>query len=135
MLVILKSWSLYFAWLIALLGALLSFFYSEIALIEPCVFCWYQRIFLFPLVIQLGMAAYRSERLFVFYAYPLAALGAFSALYQSFLPLMRFVSCGTAGDCGKDQPDLFGIPLPWLSVMGFLLILLLLWISSRRQEV
>ena len=47
-----SRWTLVFlAWLIATLATLGALFMSEIMGLAPCVLCWYQRIFMFPLVI------------------------------------------------------------------------------------
>ena len=46
------DWLLIFgAWLIAAGSTLGSLFFSEVMELIPCVLCWYQRIFLFPLAI------------------------------------------------------------------------------------
>lgn len=127
----LKEWSLVLAWAVALAGVLMSLFYSVIALNEPCSLCWAQRVALFPLALQLGIAAYRSDRAFALYAYPLCLFGLAAALYQSLLPLWPSLqrSCGSSGDCTENLPTLFGIPFPWVSALGFLLILFFLRIG------
>lgn len=124
----LKEWSLAFAWLVALAGTLMSLFYSVVAASDPCSLCWYQRIALFPLCIQLGIAAYRHDRHFALYAYPLCFFGFATALYQSFLPVLPSMqkSCGLSGNCVSHLPHLFGVPFPWISAIGFLLIMILI---------
>ncbi len=123
-----KEWSLVLAWVVALAGVLMSLFYSVVDLKEPCSLCWYQRIALFPLAVQLGIAAYRQDRSFALYAYPLCLVGLAAALYQSLLPFWPNLqrSCGSNGDCAEHLPTLFGMPFPWVSVLGFLLIVLFL---------
>ncbi|EKD44979.1 MAG: disulfide bond formation protein B [uncultured bacterium] len=79
---ILKKNALFAAWLIALI-ALLSTLFMQYFLNWPvCVLCWYQRIAIYPLVILLGIAAYRNDHGIVRYALPFCVLGFLFALYQ-----------------------------------------------------
>ena len=132
----LKEWGLVLAWLTSLMGVLMSLFYSVIVLDEPCSLCWYQRIALFPLAVQLGIAAYRRDEAFALYAYPLCLFGFATALYQSLLPFWPSLqkSCGANRDCVEHLPALFGIPFPWVSAAGFLLILFFIKISRFELE-
>jgi len=127
------AWSPVLAWLVALIGALMSLFYSAVLSQEPCSLCWYQRIALFPLAVQLGIAAYRSDRQFAIYAYPLCLFGFIAALYQAFLPLLPSMqkACGVHGDCAHQTPFLFGIPFPWISALGFILLTFLIRLMQR----
>jgi disulfide bond formation protein DsbB len=47
--------------LISLFAVLGSLYYSEIRHLEPCIFCWWQRIFLYPQVVLFGAALYTRE--------------------------------------------------------------------------
>ena len=60
-----SAWMLVFAsWLIATASTLGALFFSEVMKLPPCVLCWYQRIFMFPLVLLLpiGLAAVYLQR-------------------------------------------------------------------------
>lgn len=74
---------LYVAWVISLLGLVVSLYLGEISGVQPCPFCWYQRVALYPLALILGIACYRDDRQIVIYALPLAILGAVIALLQT----------------------------------------------------
>ena len=52
---------LYLAWVVALIATLGSLYFSEVRGFVPCVLCWFQRIAMYPLVIVLGVAAFRSD--------------------------------------------------------------------------
>src|SRR3989339_500023 len=39
-----------------------SLYYSEIAGYNPCKLCWYQRIFMYPLVPIFGLALFNKDR-------------------------------------------------------------------------
>ena len=57
-----KENALLFAFIIALIATSGSLFYSEIAKYTPCKLCWFQRIFMYPQVILLGVALMRKAR-------------------------------------------------------------------------
>lgn len=127
---------LYFAWVIALAGTLLSFYLSEVEQIEPCPLCWFQRIALFPLAVQLGIAAYRSDHAIGIYAYPLCGVGFAFALFQTLLPWLPIRHlCGGRAGCGEGTMNLFGyLPFSWVSTVGFVCIVILLALSRKNSS-
>ncbi|MDZ4790528.1 MAG: disulfide bond formation protein B [Hyphomicrobiales bacterium] len=71
-----QVWSLLFAaWAVALVSTFGALFISEVMGQTPCLLCWYQRIFMFPLAIVFGVACYASDPASWRYALPLAAIG------------------------------------------------------------
>ena len=53
------GWLLLFAaWLLVTAASLGSLFFSEIMELPPCSLCWYQRVFMFPLVLVLFMGLF-----------------------------------------------------------------------------
>lgn len=132
-----RSYALYLAWAVSLSGTVLSLYFGEILGIEPCNLCWYQRIFLFPLAILLGIGAYRDDRNIVPYALPLATVGALVAIYHTvgqWIPeLFREAVCGPGQDCRTPIFTLFGfINFPFLSAAGFILIFALLLLARKK---
>lgn len=123
--------SLYLSWLLASIGLLGSLYFSEIRHFEPCHLCWFQRIFLFPLVILLGIATYNGDTKVIRYALAFPLLGFLVALYQviiqeipSFNPIEI---CGAGPSCSaKIDIGLGFISLPLLSAINFLIIAALL---------
>ncbi len=79
---VIKKYGLYFAWLIATCGTLLSLYFSDVKNMEPCNLCWYQRICLFPMIIILAIATCRGYLGIALYLIPQTALGLLFALYQ-----------------------------------------------------
>jgi disulfide bond formation protein DsbB len=54
-----SAWALVFAaWVIATASTLGALFFSEVLELPPCVLCWYQRIFMFPLVLLLPVGLF-----------------------------------------------------------------------------
>ena len=77
------AWMLVFAgWLVASTSALGALFFSEIMQLPPCALCWYQRTFMFPLVLILPVGLFPFDRRVVRYALPLAVAGWLVAVFQ-----------------------------------------------------
>ena len=51
-----QEYALFTAWGASFIATLGSLYFSEIMKFEPCVLCWYQRIFMYPFVLWLGIA-------------------------------------------------------------------------------
>jgi len=130
---------LYFAWLITLVGLLLTLYGSEILKLPVCYLCWYQRIAMYSLAIILGIAAYRDDRSIYIYAIPLAAVGLFFAAYQylqQIAPKFAFIDlCSIGPSCDEGMFTFFGfISFPALSMLAFILIIVLLKMSDRQRS-
>lgn len=127
------------AWVIALVSSLGALFIGEVLGQTPCVLCWYQRAFMFPLAVVLGVASYRMEFAVWRYALPLAAIGGLiaayhSALYAGVIPT-PLVPCGAGSSCTDTGMTIFGgVPIPYLSLAAFIAIASLLWSVQRRTK-
>jgi disulfide bond formation protein DsbB len=127
-----KNWTILFlCWLLATVSTLGSLFFSNVMDFAPCILCWYQRIFLFPLVIVLAMGLFPFDIKVVRYALPLALAGLFTALYHNLLYSgiipESIQPCSQGVSCTEKYIDLFGfITIPMLSALSFSTIILLL---------
>ena len=107
--------------LVATLGAL---FIGEVIGQMPCTLCWYQRIAMFPLVPLLGIATLRGDASVRISALPLVVAGLAFALWHSglfagIIPA-AIAPCTADGPACTDQEQVvFGLPLPYLSVIAF----------------
>lgn len=136
----LKKYGLFFAWIISLIAMLTTLYFSEILQWPVCPLCWYQRIALYPLVILLGIAAYKDDRAIISYAIPFPLIGLFFAVYQyleqmipGFAPI-EFCRDGAVA-CSTIHLKLFGfITIPFLSAIACVMILILLMISKHRAN-
>ncbi len=132
------SWTLLFlCWLLASFSTAGSLFFSYVMQFEPCVLCWYQRIFLFPLVIILAVGLFPLQRSVVKYALPLAIAGWLTALYHSLLYSgvipENIQPCSQGISCTEEYINLFGfVTIPMLSFLSFSSIIALLIIFHRR---
>jgi disulfide bond formation protein DsbB len=130
---------LYLAWLVALIATLGSLYFSEVRLFVPCTLCWYQRILMYPLVLLLGVAAWRNDLGIVRYALPFSALGALVAGYH--VLEQRIPGFGLPGACRSGVPcsaayiDWLGfVSIPVLSLTAFVLIsAALLAVAAARR--
>jgi disulfide bond formation protein DsbB len=133
-----KNWYILFAcWMFASVSALGSYFFSEIMDFPPCSLCWYQRAFMFPLVLILLVGLFPFDGNIVRYALPLALAGwglAFyhTLLYSGFIP-ENIQPCSQGVSCSETYIDLLGfITIPMLSLMSFSLIIGTLLFLRRR---
>jgi len=128
------------AWLVASAAALGALFFSEIMQLPPCALCWYQRIFMFPLVVILPMGLFPFDARVVRYALPLAALGwlvaAFHMLLVAGIVPEKLEPCSRAVPCSESAIEWFGfLTIPLLSLAAFSLIIalcLLTQLEARR---
>ncbi|HJN28759.1 MAG TPA: disulfide bond formation protein B, partial [Candidatus Latescibacteria bacterium] len=134
-----EDWMLLFAaWLVVAISALGSLFFSQVMDFAPCILCWYQRIFLFPMVIVLGRALFPLDRHVAKYALPLAMGGWLLAayhnlLYHGVIPA-SMQPCTRGVSCTEEYIDLFGfLSIPMLSLLSFTSLIALLIVFRRRS--
>ena len=135
------DWTLLFAaWLITAVATAGSLFFSYVMGFVPCVLCWYQRIFLFPLVVVLARGLFPLDRAVVKYALPLAASGWLVAgyhnlVYAGIVP-ESLQPCTQGVSCTEEYIELFGfLSIPMLSWLGFTALTgILLAVQRRRPE-
>ena len=125
-------WFLLFAsWLLAVIATIGSLFFSEVMGIEPCSLCWYQRIFMYPLVVILLIGMFPLDLRVVRYALPLAVLGWAVAvyhylLYTGYIP-ENMQPCSEGVSCTDIDLELLGfITIPMLSILSYTAIIALL---------
>jgi disulfide bond formation protein DsbB len=133
------QWTLVFlAWLTATLATLGALFISEIMALAPCVLCWYQRIFMFPLVVILALGLFPFDPKVVRYALPLGVIGLAVAAFHlllvaGYIP-ETLTPCRQGIPCSTVQIEWFGfVTIPLLSFLAFLTINALLLASSMRS--
>jgi len=128
----------YIVFLIALISALASLFFSEILKFTPCVLCWWQRIFMYPLVIISAVNVMRKHTELPYYVLPFSIIGFLIGLYQNLLIwkiLPETVAPCTIGVSCIDQPlVLFGfVTIPLGSMLSFALITILMILYAKLQ--
>ena len=132
------NWTIIFTcWMIAAISSLGSLFFSEVMAFAPCALCWYQRIFMFPLVFVFLSGMFPLDQNVFKYALPISMAGwAFAfyhfLVYSGFVP-ERLQPCGEGVPCSETYIDLFGfLTIPMLSLLSFTAIIVLLLVYKRR---
>lgn len=123
--------------LVAVLATLSSLYLSEIADFVPCQYCWWQRIFMYPLAVVLPIAALRNDRNIARYALPLAVIGGAISVRHVWLQTYppEGGSCGISAPCSAKLVEAFGfVTIPWMTGLSFLLIVLLLAPTLRESR-
>jgi disulfide bond formation protein DsbB len=132
--------ALWLAFLVALTATAGSLYLSEVAGFIPCTLCWYQRIAMYPLVLVLGIAAWRGDGGIRSYVVPVAGIGALIAAYHvalQRLPGLPSGSCSLDVPCTAIYVERFGfVTIPVMALVAFLAILALLLglVSSAGAE-
>ncbi|NQY50731.1 MAG: disulfide bond formation protein B [Colwellia sp.] len=132
------SWNLlFFAWVLATSGTLISLFFSEIVQLPVCVLCWYQRIALYPLVIMLPLALFPFDIKVIRYVSPLVILGWLVAFFHVLVVAGVIPEaaqpCVQGVPCSEVQFSILGfINIPVMALFTFSLIGFLLYLSKKQ---
>lgn len=111
-----------------------SLFFSYVMGFAPCVLCWYQRIFLFPLVVVLAVGLFPFDRGVVRYALPLTGIGWLIAAYHNLVYFgivpENLSPCTQGVSCAEEYVKLLGfLSIPLMSLLAFTAIAgLLAWV-------
>jgi len=140
------SRGLVFLFIVALIATLGSLFFSEIAGWTPCRYCWFQRIFMYPQVILVGLALWKRDKHIALYVLALCLIGIYfsTAHYieqveAALRPAVddALVPCDASGvSCAKTEINFtFGyITIPMMALTAFVMnALMSLHIMRSKQ--
>jgi disulfide bond formation protein DsbB len=123
---LLDNFGLYFAWLVAIAATAGSLYFSEVRAFVPCSLCWFQRIFMYPLVVVLGIASFRQDKKIIPYVLPLSIIGGLIAAWhvlEENLPALELPICNVGVPCSVKYVNYLGfITIPVMSLTAFTLI-------------
>ncbi|QLG70041.1 MAG: Disulfide bond formation protein, BdbC-like [Candidatus Woesebacteria bacterium] len=128
---------LLFSLLVSLVATAGSLFLSEIAHFEPCKLCWFQRIFMYPLPLILGISIYKRIREVTSFVLPFSLIGSIIALYHYYVQTnpQALAPCSIVGfsvSCSERFFTYFGyITIPWMSFSAFFLIFVFMILGGR----
>ena len=126
------------AFVISLIATLGSLFFSEIMNFVPCSLCWYQRIFMYPLVFLFSMnLLFPDDKIFK-YSFPIGFVGWIISVYHNLLMLKiipeNLSPCIQGVPCSVDYLNWFGfITIPLLSFFSYTIILILLIVLRKEN--
>jgi disulfide bond formation protein DsbB len=130
--------AVFLSFLVALAGVLGSLFYSEIAGFQPCLLCWWQRIFLYPQAILLLIAFIKKDRLVRIHSIVLSSIGTLLALYHTFIQFggESILPCASSGvSCEHIYFVNYGyVTIPTMSLTLFVLILLFMFSPNPNPD-
>lgn len=134
------AWNpIFLAWLVAASASLGALFVSEVMGLPPCELCWWQRVCMFPLVLQLPLGLFPLDGRVVRYTLPLALAGWGFAVFHWLLVLGLIPEsarpCTRGVPCGEVTLQWFGfLNLPLLSLLAFTAIIGLLALSHVKAS-
>lgn len=120
---------LYMAMIAAWIATCGSLFMSEAIGWIPCQWCWYQRIFMYPIAVILPLGLLRRDRNVAVYSLALSIIGIFASTYHILLQkvpfIARFETCVIGVPCSADYLNWFGfITIPMLAWVAFAAIII-----------
>jgi disulfide bond formation protein DsbB len=135
----LKERLIYASWLVAIVATLGSLYYSNVLHLTPCVLCWYQRIFMYPLVLIIPIGIIKKDKILPWYVVVMSSFGALIALYhyllqQGIIP-DRLAPCEAGISCTTKFVEYYGfITIPFLSLVAFALITIAMIYALKEQK-
>ncbi|MFA6301249.1 MAG: disulfide bond formation protein B [Candidatus Paceibacterota bacterium] len=126
--------------LISLSATIFPLVYSEIIRFVPCYLCWWQRVFMFPLVLIFGVALWDKDRKVIRYVLPLLCAGFLASVYQNFFYYFGENSnlpCDASGvSCYQHVVSVFGgyISIPMMALTVFFSLLTLLAVAHFYKK-
>lgn len=126
-----------FSFLVALIAASGSLFYSSIAGFIPCNLCWFQRIFMYPEVLILGLALIKKDIKIVDYSLVLAFIGWLISIYHNYIYYQGLSStfCKIGESCATPYVTEFGyITIPMMAFTAFSLIIVFLLFQKTQYN-
>lgn len=128
------------ALLIAFVATGGSLFFSEVMVLPPCVLCWYQRIFMYPLILIFSVGLFRKAKESFVYGLALSCTGLAIAVYHNLLYYHlipeSIAPCTSGVSCTSRQIEWFGfLTIPLLSLIAFTLITLIGIKVLKNKEI
>ena len=133
---------LFLAWEVSMIATLGSLYFSEIKGFIPCDLCWFQRIFMYPLTLILGIGAFQNDLTVKRFVFPMAIVGGFISLMhyleQKIPGFGGIKPCVSGVPCNAEYINWLGfITIPFLALTAFTLItifMVLAHVYSKKEE-
>ena len=134
-----KKTAVYIAWVQSIVATLGSLYYSEIKHYTPCTLCWYQRIFMYPLVLIILIGIIRKDKNIYTYVLPMSVIGCCIAMYHVLLQKgvlpESIAPCVLGASCTTKYVGYFGfitIPVMSLTAFGVIIICMIIFLKNER---
>lgn len=111
------------AWAVAVVSTLGSLFLSEVADFIPCLLCWVQRGFMYPLAIALAFAPVRRSRVVSWWALAGSLVSIYHYAVEQIPGFSGSDVCSPTIPCSFIWVEKFGfVTIPFMAMCGFLAI-------------
>src|SRR5690606_31064136 len=106
---------------------------------EPCTFCWYQRILMYPIVLISGIALYQKNARIALTTAIFSIVGGSISIYHYSLQKLTFMHdsapvCGNVPCTGQYVNYLGFITIPFMALTAFVLILITSLFLMKAQK-
>ena len=141
-----RTYALPIGFVLGLSSIVGSLTYSNIYMLPPCLFCWWQRIFLYPQFVLFAVAWYRNHKKtfdgkeIFYFTTPLAVISSLVSLYHVFLQQGVIASKGAClqngVSCTTIDISIFGfLTIPMMAlVLGVALVLLGITVMTSNKK-
>ena len=131
--------SLLFMWVVSLVATLGSLYFSEIRGYIPCTMCWFQRIFMYPIVIITTVAVIQKNAKIAMTTAVFSVIGGCISLYHYGIQKIDFLTesapaCGLVSCTGQYINWLGFITIPFLALTAFILIAITSFYMIRQLK-
>ncbi|WP_153733637.1 disulfide oxidoreductase [Sporosarcina obsidiansis] len=118
---------LLFIWAVALTATLGSLYFSEVKGYVPCTLCWYQRIFMYPIVLIGLVALIQKNATIAWTTAAFSFIGGSISLYHYGIQKLSFLQenapvCGGVSCTGQYVNYLGFITIPFMALIAFAFI-------------
>ena len=127
------------SFIIALVATSGSLYFSEVMMLEPCPLCWYQRIFMYPLVVLFLSSILMVRKDVQHYAVPMAMVGAGISIYNYAVQMVGELSSGCSAGVSCEAAhfmyfDYVTIPLMALTAFMTILVINLKFTGEEKEN-
>jgi disulfide bond formation protein DsbB len=112
-----------------------------VANLQPCVLCWWQRVFMYPIPLISLIAILKNKQIsdIADYVLALSAIGFLVALYQHLLQILpqgTLIPCDAADECAVRSVFEFNfVTLPWMAVTMFAVLFLIALVARKKNAI
>jgi disulfide bond formation protein DsbB len=134
-----KKWLEYNILLVSLVATLGSLYFSEVRGYVPCELCWYQRIFMYPIVAISVVGILRKDIYFWKYVLPFSFIGMFISSYHVYIQAVTEDTsggiCKGGVSCSVKYLNVFGFAdIPFFALLAFLIINSLILVKIVKNK-
>ncbi|MFS0577277.1 disulfide oxidoreductase [Sporosarcina sp. 179-K 3D1 HS] len=131
---------LYIAWIVSLVAMFGSLYFSEIKGYIPCELCWYQRIFMYPLTLILGIGTFQNDISVKKFVLPLSIIGgsiSFMHYLEQKIPGFGGIKpCVSGVPCSAQYINWFGfVTIPFLALVAFVIIVCCMFLVKPKKSI